>query len=59
MTLRAPVEPMPALAAGAVPGSAVLRAGVAYEQKLDGHRALLFTAASRGGTCWCSPAAGR
>ncbi|MFF9011160.1 RNA ligase family protein [Streptomyces goshikiensis] len=29
--------------------SAALRAGVAYEQKLDGHRALLFTPAGAGG----------
>ncbi|MFD6917367.1 ATP-dependent DNA ligase [Streptomyces virginiae] len=50
MTLRPPVEPMLAQAAEAVPGSAALRAGVAYEQKLDGHRALLFTASGRGGT---------
>ncbi|MFF8265320.1 hypothetical protein [Streptomyces virginiae] len=33
-----------------MPGPAALRAGVAYEQKLDGHRALLFTSASPGGT---------
>ncbi|WP_327267187.1 ATP-dependent DNA ligase (plasmid) [Streptomyces sp. NBC_01232] len=50
MTLRPPVEPMLAQAAEAVPGPAALRAGVAYEQKLDGHRALLFTAAGPGGT---------
>ncbi|KPI14273.1 ATP dependent DNA ligase [Actinobacteria bacterium OV450] len=31
-------------------GPAVLRAGVAYEQKLDGHRALLFTPAGPRGT---------
>ncbi|MFD9520724.1 hypothetical protein [Streptomyces sp. NPDC059979] len=41
---------MLAQAAEAVPGPAALRAGVAYEQKLDGHRALLFTAAGPGGT---------
>ncbi|MFI1280977.1 hypothetical protein ACH4U5_09480 [Streptomyces sp. NPDC020858] len=45
MTLRPPVEPMLAQAAEAVPGPAGLRAGVAYEQKLDGHRALLRYAA--------------
>ncbi|MGW7139338.1 ATP-dependent DNA ligase [Streptomyces xanthophaeus] len=28
-----------------MPGPAALRAGVAYEQKLDGHRVLVFTAA--------------
>ncbi|MEV7442866.1 ATP-dependent DNA ligase [Streptomyces sp. NPDC091204] len=50
MTLRPPVEPMLAQAAEAVPGPAALRAGVAYEQKLDGHRALLFTVAGPGGT---------
>ncbi|EFL20282.1 predicted protein [Streptomyces sp. C] len=48
MTLRPPVEPMLAQAA-ALPGPAAPRAGVAYEQKLDGHRALLFTAAGPGG----------
>ncbi|MFJ1569871.1 ATP-dependent DNA ligase [Streptomyces erythrochromogenes] len=50
MTRRPPVEPVLAQAAEAVPGPAALRAGVAYEQKLDGHRALLFTAAGPGGT---------
>ncbi|MFE3864760.1 ATP-dependent DNA ligase [Streptomyces goshikiensis] len=50
MTLRPPVEPMLAQAAESVPGPAALRAWVAYEQKLDGHRALLFTAAGPGGT---------
>ncbi|WP_328930001.1 hypothetical protein OG429_39155 [Streptomyces sp. NBC_00190] len=50
MTLRPPVEPMLAQAAESVPGPVALRAGVAYEQKLDGHRALLFTAAGPGGT---------
>ncbi|MFD5066164.1 ATP-dependent DNA ligase [Streptomyces sp. NPDC058394] len=49
MTLRPPVEPMLAQAAEALPGPAAPRAGVAYEQKLDGHRALLFTAAGPGG----------
>ncbi|WP_328793116.1 ATP-dependent DNA ligase [Streptomyces sp. NBC_00273] len=48
--LRPPVEPMLAQAAEGVPGPAAVRAGVAYEQKLDGHRALLFTAAGPGGT---------
>ncbi|MFE5559915.1 hypothetical protein [Streptomyces sp. NPDC056544] len=41
---------MLAQAAESVPGPAALRGGVAYEQKLDGHRALLFTAAGPGGT---------
>ncbi|WP_369780101.1 ATP-dependent DNA ligase [Streptomyces sp. R33] len=49
MVLRPPVEPMLAQAAESVPGPAALRAGVAYEQKLDGHRALLFTGAEPGG----------
>ncbi|WP_240805678.1 hypothetical protein [Streptomyces sp. A1547] len=49
MVLRPPVEPMLAQAAESVPGPAALRSGVAYEQKLDGHRALLFTAAEPGG----------
>lgn len=43
------VEPMLAQAAESVPGPAALRAGVAYEQKLDGHRALLFTSTGAGG----------
>lgn len=50
MVLRPPVEPMLAQAAEAVPPPVALRAGVAYEQKLDVHRALLFTAAGPGGT---------
>ncbi|MEV4191251.1 ATP-dependent DNA ligase [Streptomyces toxytricini] len=49
MVLRPPVEPMLAQAAEAVPGPAVLRGGVAFEQKLDGHRALVFTPAGPGG----------
>ncbi|WP_234321328.1 ATP-dependent DNA ligase [Streptomyces katrae] len=49
MVLWPPVEPMLAQAAESVPGPGALRAGVAYEQKLDGHRALLFTAAGPGG----------
>lgn len=48
MVLRPPVEPMLAQAAESVSGPAALRAGVAYEQKLDGHRALVFTAAGPG-----------
>ncbi|MEU3407634.1 ATP-dependent DNA ligase [Streptomyces sp. NPDC006670] len=50
MVLRPPVEPMLAQAAESVPGPAVLRAGVAYEQKLDGHRAIVFTPAVAGGS---------
>ncbi|MFD5891971.1 ATP-dependent DNA ligase [Streptomyces sp. NPDC060334] len=42
MTLRPPVEPMLAQAAEALPPPGVLR-DVAYEQKFDGHRGLLFT----------------
>ncbi|MEU3317094.1 ATP-dependent DNA ligase [Streptomyces sp. NPDC006662] len=49
MVLSPPVEPMLAQAAEALPGPAVLRAGVAFEQKLDGHRALLFTPAGPDG----------
>ncbi|MFK0238621.1 ATP-dependent DNA ligase [Streptomyces vinaceus] len=49
MVLTPPVEPMLAQAAESVPGPAAVRAGVAYEQKLDGHRALLFTPAGPGG----------
>ncbi|MFD0267802.1 hypothetical protein ACFVGY_14595 [Streptomyces sp. NPDC127106] len=41
MVLRPPVEPLLAQAAESVPGPAAVRARVAYEQKLDGHRALL------------------
>ncbi|MDK9496177.1 hypothetical protein QEZ40_000521 [Streptomyces katrae] len=49
MVLRPPVEPMLAQAAEALPDPAVLRAGVAYEQKFDGHRTILFTPAGPGG----------
>ncbi|MGW1765138.1 ATP-dependent DNA ligase [Streptomyces sp. NPDC002073] len=49
MVLRPPVEPMLAQAAESVPGPGVLKGGAAYEQKFDGHRALLFTPASPGG----------
>ncbi|MFF8271393.1 ATP-dependent DNA ligase [Streptomyces sp. NPDC016562] len=49
MVLRPPVQPMLAQAAESIPGPAALRAGVAYEQKFDGHRALLFTPAEPGG----------
>ncbi|MGW7455656.1 ATP-dependent DNA ligase, partial [Streptomyces sp. NPDC054787] len=49
MVLRPPVEPMLAQAAESLPAPAALRAGVAYEQKLDGHRALVLTAAGPGG----------
>ncbi|MFJ2825651.1 ATP-dependent DNA ligase [Streptomyces toxytricini] len=49
MVLRPLVEPMLAQAAERLPGPAVLRSGVAFEQKFDGHRALLFTPADPGG----------
>ncbi|MEU4730768.1 ATP-dependent DNA ligase [Streptomyces sp. NPDC023588] len=49
MVLRPPVEPMLAQAAESIPGPAALRAGVAYEQKFDGHRAIMFTPAEPGG----------
>ncbi|MGW6878572.1 hypothetical protein ACWGHA_40340 [Streptomyces xanthophaeus] len=54
MTLRPSVEPMLAQAAEALPGPAAPRAGVAYEQKLEGHRALLFTAAWSSTANWSS-----
>ncbi|MFG2623047.1 hypothetical protein ACGFXC_36100 [Streptomyces sp. NPDC048507] len=43
------VEPMLAQAAESIPPAHVLAAGVAYEQKFDGHRALLFTPTTAGG----------
>ncbi|MFE1789323.1 ATP-dependent DNA ligase [Streptomyces sp. NPDC059525] len=49
MVLRPPVEPMLARAAETIPPARLLASGVAYEQKLDGHRALLFTPAGPGG----------
>ncbi|MFE2879205.1 ATP-dependent DNA ligase [Streptomyces roseus] len=49
MVLRPPVEPMLAQAAETLPGPAALRAGVAFEQKFDGHRSLLFTPPVPGG----------
>ncbi|MER7828250.1 hypothetical protein ABTX85_37505 [Streptomyces sp. NPDC096097] len=58
MTLRPPVEPMPAQAAEAVPsGRAAGRSG--YEQKLDGHQAILFTAPGPGRTVPLRPDAAR
>ncbi|WP_060178693.1 ATP-dependent DNA ligase [Streptomyces sp. IMTB 1903] len=47
MTLRAPVEPMLAQAVEAVPGPGVL-GELAFEQKFDGYRALLFTRTATG-----------
>ncbi|MET9468024.1 ATP-dependent DNA ligase [Streptomyces sp. NPDC006544] len=49
MTLRPPVEPMLAQAAEVMPPVRPLASGVAYEQKFDGYRALVFTAAGPGG----------
>ncbi|MEU9146720.1 ATP-dependent DNA ligase [Streptomyces sp. NPDC048349] len=46
--LRPPVEPMLAQAVESVPGSAVL-GELAFEQKFDGYRALLFTPTGAGG----------
>ncbi|MFD3700386.1 hypothetical protein ACFWUZ_30405 [Streptomyces sp. NPDC058646] len=46
MTLRPPVEPVLAQAVESVP--ALVR-DLAFEQKFDGHRALLFTPAEAGG----------
>ncbi|WP_240802094.1 hypothetical protein [Streptomyces sp. A1136] len=42
MTLRPPVEPMLAQVVESVPGSGLL-GELAFEQKFDGYRALLFT----------------
>ncbi|MGW7316159.1 ATP-dependent DNA ligase [Streptomyces sp. NPDC054865] len=49
MVLRPPVEPMLAQAAEAIPPARPLASRVAYEQKFDGHRALVFTPAGPGG----------
>ncbi|WP_329202767.1 MULTISPECIES: ATP-dependent DNA ligase [unclassified Streptomyces] len=47
--LRPPVEPMLAQAAEVVPPVRPLASKVAYEQKFDGYRALVFTPAAPGG----------
>ncbi|MEU9182045.1 ATP-dependent DNA ligase [Streptomyces sp. NPDC048550] len=47
MTLRPPVEPMLAQAVESVPGPGVL-GELAFEQKFDGYRALLFTPTGAG-----------
>ncbi|MGW7435329.1 ATP-dependent DNA ligase [Streptomyces sp. NPDC054849] len=47
MTLRPPVEPMLAQAVESVPGPGVL-GPLAFEQKFDGHRTLLFTPTGAG-----------
>ncbi|MET9852147.1 ATP-dependent DNA ligase [Streptomyces sp. NPDC006450] len=49
MTLYPPVEPMLAQAAEVMPPVRPLGSGVAYEQKFDGYRALVFTVAGPGG----------
>ncbi|TDU67984.1 ATP-dependent DNA ligase [Streptomyces sp. KS 21] len=49
MTLYPPVEPMLAQAAEVMPPVRPLGSGVAYEQKFDGYRALVFTPAGPGG----------
>ncbi|MEU9420199.1 ATP-dependent DNA ligase [Streptomyces sp. NPDC048272] len=49
MSLRPPVEPMLAQAAEVIPPRRAAGAGVAYEQKFDGHRMLVFTPSSPGG----------
>lgn len=49
VVLRPPVEPMLAQAAEVIPPVRPLTSGVAYEQKFDGYRALVFTAAGPGG----------
>ncbi|WP_030769966.1 ATP-dependent DNA ligase [Streptomyces sp. NRRL F-2664] len=48
MTLQPPVEPMLAHAVESVPGTASI-GELAYEQKFDGYRALLFTPTRAGG----------
>ncbi|MEU9233486.1 ATP-dependent DNA ligase [Streptomyces subrutilus] len=47
--LHPPVEPMLAQAAETIPPAGLLSGGVAYEQKFDGHRTLLFTPTDPGG----------
>ncbi|MFF1344242.1 ATP-dependent DNA ligase, partial [Streptomyces sp. NPDC058290] len=49
MVLSPPVEPMLAQAAEVIPPVRPLTSGVAYEQKFDGYRALVFTPATPGG----------
>lgn len=57
MTLRPPVEPMLARAAEAVPGPGVL-GELAFEQKFDGYRALLFTPTAPESDWCCRAGAG-
>ncbi|WP_330260921.1 ATP-dependent DNA ligase [Streptomyces sp. NBC_00539] len=49
MVLRPPVEPMLAQASEVMPPVRPLASGVAYEQKFDGYRALVFTPVGPGG----------
>ncbi|MGW7064801.1 ATP-dependent DNA ligase [Streptomyces sp. NPDC054904] len=49
MVLRPPVEPMLAQAAETIPPARPLASKVAYEQKFDGHRLLVFTPPGPGG----------
>ncbi|MFF3015363.1 ATP-dependent DNA ligase [Streptomyces sp. NPDC057939] len=49
MVLRPPVEPMLAQAAEAIPPVSPRATAVAYEQKFDGHRMLVFTPDGPGG----------
>ncbi|MCX4632847.1 ATP-dependent DNA ligase [Streptomyces sp. NBC_01443] len=49
MVLRPPVEPMLAQAAEVIPPVRPLTSGMAYEQKFDGYRVLVFTPAAPGG----------
>ncbi|MFB7649317.1 ATP-dependent DNA ligase [Streptomyces sp. NPDC056084] len=49
MALFPPVAPMLAQPAESLPSPSTLARGVALEQKLDGHRAILFTPAGPGG----------
>ncbi|MDA5284748.1 ATP-dependent DNA ligase [Streptomyces sp. Isolate_45] len=49
MGLRPPVEPMLAQAAEEIPPARPLASKVAYEQKFDGHRMLVFTPDGPGG----------
>ncbi|MEU9237098.1 ATP-dependent DNA ligase [Streptomyces subrutilus] len=47
--LYPPVEPMLAQAVETIPAAGLLAGGVAYEQKFDGHRMLVFTPTEPGG----------
>ncbi len=58
LVLRPPVEPMLVQAADVIPALSRTAPGPAYEQKFDGHRALVFTPAGRAGGCRRRVAAG-